>query len=70
MAEFTQSGLFVWFSSDTEVLDQASVMSYTVDGGAVQSWFATFRMKDDFWKVHRAKGIDETELQAWFPLKS
>ena len=45
VAEFTQSGLFVWFSSDTRLLDQASVMSYAVEGGTIQSWFASFRRK-------------------------
>ncbi len=70
VAEFTQSGLFVWFSSDTKLLDHASVMSYAVKGNTVQSWFASFRRKEDFWRVHRVKGIDKADVQVWFPLRS
>ena len=70
VAEFTQSGLFVWFSSDTKLLDQASVMSYSVEGETAQSWFASFRRKEDIWGVHRVKGIDKADVQIWFPLKS
>lgn len=70
VAEFTQSGLFVWFSSDTRLLDQASVMSYAVEGDTAGSWFASFRRKEDLWRVHRVKGIDKDEVQVWFPLGS
>ena len=70
IADFTQSGLFVWFSSDTKLLDQASVMSYAVEGDTSQTWFASFRRKEDFWSVHRVKGIDKADVQVWFPLKS
>jgi hypothetical protein len=70
IAEFTQSGLFVWYSSDTGLIDHASVMSYAVEGDAVQSWFASFRKKEGFWRVHRVKGFNETDVQNWFPLRS
>ena len=69
VADFTQSGLFVWFSSDTGFLDQASVMSYGVEGDAVQSRFASLRRIGDVWGVHRAKGADEADVRTWFPLK-
>ena len=70
VAEFAQSGLFVWYSSDTGTLDHASVMSYAVEGDAVQSWFASFRKKEGSWRVHRVKGLNETDVQSWFPLTS
>ncbi len=68
VAEFTQSGLFVWFSSDTKHIDRASIMSYAVEGDSVQSWFASFRRNEGFWKVHRVKGVDENDIQNLFPL--
>jgi len=68
VAEFTQSGLFVWFSSDTAQLDHASVMSYLVDDGAAVAWFASFLKKEDCWTVHQVKGIDRAAVTEWFPL--
>lgn len=70
VADFTQSGLFVWFSSNTEDLDHASVMSYAVEGDTAQSWFASFRRKETSWTVHRVKGVDESYVRSWFPLKA
>jgi hypothetical protein len=67
VADFTQSGLFVWFSSDTAQLDHASVMSYLVKDGAAVAWFASFLKKEDCWAVHRTKGIDQAAVAAWFP---
>ena len=68
VAEFTQSGLFVWFSSETKLPDQASVMSYALERDSVQIWFASFRRNDGFWRVHRVKGVDENDIQILFPL--
>ena len=68
IAEFTKSGLFVWFSSDTASLDHASVMSYGVEGDSVQSWFASFQKIEGNWKVSRVKGVAEAEVKVWFPL--
>jgi hypothetical protein len=68
VAKYTQSGLFVWFSSDTKVLDHASVMSYAIEGDAVQNWFASFRKMANPWKVNRVKGVDEAFVHRWFPL--
>ncbi len=70
VAAFTNSGLFVWFSSDTKKLDQASVMSYAVEDDSAVNWFASFRKNDGAWSVHRVKGIDEMYVQKWFPLGS
>lgn len=66
VADFTQSGLFVWFSSDTAELEHASLMSYAIEGDSAQTWFASFRRKGDCWTVHRVKGVDEAQVQARF----
>ena len=68
IAEFTKSGLFVWFSSDTASLDHASVMSYGVEGDSVQSWFASFQKLENTWNVRRVKGVAEADVKVWFPL--
>jgi hypothetical protein len=70
VAVFTNSGLFVWFSSDTGHLDHASVMCYTVQDDSARSWFASFRKTEETWRVHQVKGIDEKFVQRWFPLGS
>ena len=61
--------VFVWFSSDTAQLDHASVMSYSVEGDKLRSWFAAFHKTNHVWKVNKVKGIAPSEVQAWFPLR-
>ena len=68
LVAFAQSGLFVWFSSDTANLDHASLMSYSVDGNSLESWFVSFRKKEDVWQVHQVEGIGRNAVQMWFPL--
>jgi hypothetical protein len=60
--DISDSGLFVWYSSNTIANDRASMMVYAVRNAQVVTWFAAFR-KTDRWKVHATKGIDREFIQ-------
>lgn len=64
---FSRSGLFFWFSSNTAQVDHASAMSYSIDKETLQSWFVSFRKHDGLWKIKKVKGIAAAELSTWFP---
>jgi hypothetical protein len=67
VVEFSDSGLFVWFTSNTESNTHGSVMIYQVDGKDVTGWYASFRQEND-WIVDRTKGIDKKTVERWFPI--
>ena len=67
VADFSDSALFVWFTSNTETNGHGSVMVYQVDGDDVSAWYASFRQENG-WVVDRTKGIDRKTVQGWFPL--
>ncbi|MEM8647271.1 MAG: hypothetical protein AAGF86_13125 [Pseudomonadota bacterium] len=68
VCDFTQSGLFVWFSSDTLALGRSSILCYSVDGKKAGAWFASFLRTDDGWQVHRTKGMDRNAAAKLFPI--
>jgi hypothetical protein len=67
VVEFSDSGLFVWFTSNTEPNKYGSVMIYQVDGKDVSGWYASFRQEND-WIVDKTKGIDKKTVESWFPI--
>ena len=67
VVDFTDSGLFVWFTSNTEENMHGSVMVYIVDNKKVSAWYASFR-KETAWKVEKTKGIDKESVELWFPI--
>jgi hypothetical protein len=65
--DVSDSGLFVWYSSNTLSQERASIMVYSVKKDKVETWFASFR-KAAQWKVHITRGIDREfiqELMVW-----
>jgi len=60
----SDSGVFVWYSSNTLVNERASIMTYTIKNGKIETWFAAFR-KDDMWKLLHTKGINQDHLQEY-----
>ncbi len=68
VVEFSDSGLFVWFTSNTETNTHGSVMVYQVAGKDVTGWYVSFRQESD-WIVDRTKGIDKKTVESWFPIK-
>ena len=67
VADFTDSGLFVWFTSNTETNMYGSVMVYIVDDKNVSAWYASFK-KESAWEVDKTKGIDKESVEKWFPI--
>ena len=67
VVDFTDSGLFVWFTSNTEVNMRGSVMVYIVDKQNVSAWYASFK-KETAWVVDKTKGIDKGSVELWFPI--
>ncbi|MDH3379652.1 MAG: hypothetical protein OEQ39_22220 [Gammaproteobacteria bacterium] len=67
VVDFTDSGLFVWFTSNTDANMHGSVMVYVVDNKNVSAWYASFKKETD-WKVEKTKGIDRECVEKWFPI--
>ena len=59
----SESGLFVWYSGDTEPSDAASLMLYRVGGGEASGWYASFKDKGG-WMLNKVGGISRRELSA------
>jgi hypothetical protein len=67
ISAFANSGVFIWFSSNTEQNLQGSVMVYILTYNHELTWYASFKEETD-WKVHRVKGIKKEIVQELFPL--
>ena len=63
VADFSDSGVFVWFNSQTLTSQRGSLMVYQVADGQVQTWFASF-MKADEWKLTQVKGVNLEQIAA------
>lgn len=57
MERLTDSGLFVWFSSQTMANKRGSIMVYSIDGGEITTWFCSVNLHKDF-AVEKVKGVD------------
>jgi hypothetical protein len=64
---FANSGVFIWFSSNTVQNFQGSIMVYILTENHELTWYASFKGEAN-WKVHRVKGIKKEMVQEWFPL--
>lgn len=60
--DFSRSGLFVWFSSNTNRNDRASLMAYHIDNDQEKNWYAEF-IKRKRWKLGLAEGIANEQVQ-------
>ncbi|MGA8366894.1 MAG: hypothetical protein ACLQMT_01675 [Candidatus Acidiferrales bacterium] len=60
----SESGTFVWYSSNTVVNARASIMAYTTKKAQVEAWFAAFRNVNG-WKLHLTKGINRDRVQGF-----
>ena len=58
----TNNGLYIWYSSNSELNQQGSLMMYRVDSEQVHTWYASFINRDS-WELSKTKGISKSELQ-------
>ena len=61
VADYADSALFVWFSSNTKSNGRGSIMVYEARGG-VYTWYVSFS-KEEEWKVTNTKGITREQIQ-------
>lgn len=62
VADFSDSGVFVWFNSQTSASHRGSLMVYQVSNGEVKTWFASFD-KTDEWKLVQVKGTSLEQIR-------
>ena len=67
VADFTNSGLFIWFTSGTEANMHGSIMVYIVDNQNASAWYASFK-KEKNWAIDRTKGIEKENVEMLFPI--
>jgi hypothetical protein len=63
VADFSQSGLFIWYSSGSRMSRRASVLAYGTQGGAVTAWYAGFSERQG-WQLDQVKGISRDAVAA------
>jgi hypothetical protein len=56
-------GSFIWYSSNTDKGDRASLMVYIVNREGLFSWYASLVQRDG-WKLNKVKGISRTQFEA------
>ncbi len=61
MVTKSENGLFVWFSSNSEINQQGSLMIYRVAENNVYTWYASIENKSG-WTITKTKGINLNEL--------
>lgn len=63
VSEFTNDGLFVWYSGNSKVNEVGTLMCYLVRESGCQPFFITLSGKKE-WNVSQTKGILRKEIQA------
>ncbi len=63
IADFSQSAVFIWFSSHSASNGRASVMAYTVGAQGVGAWYAELRY-DAAWRLCLVKGASRPEVES------
>lgn len=64
ITDFSQSAIFVWFSSNTLSNLRGSLMVYEAYGPQVTTWYVAFS-KTKEWNIQRVEGIAREQLQHW-----
>jgi hypothetical protein len=55
--DHSKSGIYVWYSSETDKNRRGSVMVYHAHDGYVNTWYSSFLYADS-WRLDQTKGID------------
>lgn len=59
----TDSGIFLWYSGDTKLYSQASLMVYTVAKTVTNFWFVSF-VNNEGWKIQQLENISRREIKS------
>jgi hypothetical protein len=63
VADVTDAGLFVWFSSGDVRDGRGSVMVHSVCDGAALPWFVSLVLRDGRWDAAEVKGLGRQEVR-------
>ena len=61
ISAYTKSGMFVWYSSNTEINQKGSLMIYIVQADNIKTFYVSF-VNNTGWKINQTKNISATEL--------
>ncbi len=61
ITDYSNNGLFIWYSSDTEKNQKGSIMVYKVQNNIVDTFYISFENNKE-WKVKRTKNIPANEI--------
>jgi hypothetical protein len=64
VADFTQDGLLIWFSSHSAINHRGSLMICRVQKQQVHTWYASMKISDG-WKFTQNKSIALSELKGY-----
>jgi len=62
ISAYTKSGMFVWYSSNTEINQKGSLMIYIVQADNIKTFYVSF-VNNNGWKINQAKNISAAELE-------
>ena len=62
ISAYTKSGMFVWYSSNTEINQKGSLMIYIVQDDNIKTFYVSF-VNNNSWKINQTKNISATELE-------
>jgi hypothetical protein len=61
----SSSGVFIWFSSNSEDSERGSIMVYAIEGDEVQTWYASLSQESG-WDVENEIGFRSETAEKWF----
>ena len=61
ISAYTKSGMFVWYSSNTEINQKGSMMIYIVQDDNIKTFYVSF-VNNNGWKINQTKNISANEL--------
>lgn len=61
---FTESAVFIWFSSNTQSNRRGCLMVYEVSDSSIHTWYAAFSKEKETWRVLQTKGITREQVQS------
>src|SRR5262245_36111515 len=64
LSDFSNSGVFVWYSSGTATTGRGSLMAYMNTGVTRSAWYASFQRGDQIWTVAKCKSISRREVES------